>query len=132
MLTRWQFRCVRQSSNLVALRGFVHASATTLGTSHQAQQVDLPDCQLSPAQQEMQTCRVWAVSDLHTDYAINMNLWARGMDSTNTQKDVLLLAGDVCDDLATLEETLALLCAKFQHVFYVVGNHELWVRESDR
>jgi predicted MPP superfamily phosphohydrolase len=80
----------------------------------------------------MQTCRVWAVSDLHTDYAINMNLWARGMDSTNTQKDVLLLAGDVCDDLATLEETLALLCAKFQHVFYVVGNHELWVRESDR
>lgn len=45
---------------------------------------------------------------------------------------MLILAGDVCDDLATLERTLSLLASRFARLFYCLGNHELWVRSADR
>ncbi|KAI7841790.1 hypothetical protein COHA_004514 [Chlorella ohadii] len=34
--------------------------------------------------------------------------------------------------MAALETALATLKSKFGHVFYVPGNHELWIRERDR
>lgn len=43
----------------------------------------------------------------------------------------LLLAGDVSDDLQTLETTLRILTHKFTHVFFTVGNHELWLRGKE-
>jgi hypothetical protein len=42
--------------------------------------------------------------------------------------DVLILAGDVADRLETIGDSLSMLRAKFKRVFYVPGNHELWVR----
>lgn len=45
--------------------------------------------------------------------------------------DVLLVAGDVCDDIILLENTLAVLAERFSRVFYCVGNHELWIRPAD-
>ncbi len=45
---------------------------------------------------------------------------------------VLLVSGDVSDELGALEQALACLAAKFAAVFYCVGNHELWIRKKDR
>ena len=45
---------------------------------------------------------------------------------------MLIVSGDVSDDLPSLEEALVTLAGKFAHIFYVPGNHELWCRESDR
>jgi len=100
--------------------------------------------------------RVWAVSDIHTDYADNM-AWLRelakqqggsagghcgstanGSGSTASggngsspvgeafKQDVLLLAGDVSDAMETLEKTLEICVATFAHVFFVPGNHGGW------
>jgi hypothetical protein len=46
--------------------------------------------------------------------------------------DTLILAGDVSDDVEKFRATLKILKATFAHVFFVPGNHELWVREADR
>lgn len=46
--------------------------------------------------------------------------------------DILVCCGDVSDDLATLGEVLGLFKSLFAHVFFVPGNHELWVRQRDR
>ena len=46
--------------------------------------------------------------------------------------DTLLVAGDVSDSLDTLRETLQLLAGAFAHVFFTIGNHDLWVRKQER
>ncbi len=71
--------------------------------------------------------RVFAFSDLHVDYAANLGD-IRALSDTAYRDDILLLAGDVTDDLALLRETLVTLRDKFARVFYVPGNHELWDR----
>jgi len=43
----------------------------------------------------------------------------------------LLLAGDISSDLPRLEETLTRLRDRFLEVFFVPGNHDLWVRRGD-
>ncbi len=67
--------------------------------------------------------RVYAVSDLHTDYAENLE-WCRRLPAARYRDAVLLVAGDVSDSPARLEETLGALAAKFAAVFFVNGNHE--------
>ncbi len=46
-------------------------------------------------------------------------------------QDTILLAGDVSDDLAILKRTFQLLKSLFKHVFFVPGNHDLWVRKKE-
>ena len=46
--------------------------------------------------------------------------------------DVLILAGDVSDDQAVLRSTFQIMVQKFKHVFFVPGNHDLWVRRKER
>ena len=46
--------------------------------------------------------RVYAVSDIHVDYPQNLT-WVLGIDRHEYQADVLLLAGDVSEDLMLLE-----------------------------
>jgi hypothetical protein len=69
--------------------------------------------------------RVWAVSDIHTDYAQNLSWVQELADSAggDCREDVLLVAGDVSDSIDTLEKTLSLLSGAFGHVFFVPGNH---------
>jgi predicted phosphodiesterase len=75
--------------------------------------------------------RVFAVSDRHTEYVANYD-WCKALDSRNYQQDILIVAGDVCDDLDLLRETLSHLVERFARVFYTFGNHELWVRPIDK
>ena len=42
------------------------------------------------------------------------------------------MAGDVSDDLATLRHTFSLLLRAFAHVFFIPGNHDVWVRRHER
>jgi len=75
---------------------------------------------------------VYAISDLHTDYRVNMD-WIRSLpchDPSRTQleQSVIIVAGDISDSLLIIEETLRLLKEKFWKVFFVPGNHEAWVR----
>ncbi|HEX7331909.1 MAG TPA: metallophosphoesterase [Pyrinomonadaceae bacterium] len=71
--------------------------------------------------------RVFAISDLHTDFAANWNALQK-ISSGDYKQDALIIAGDIADSLAVISRTLVLLRSRFARVFYVTGNHELWVR----
>lgn len=74
--------------------------------------------------------RVFVLSDLHTDYSENMT-WVRGLSRTVGQnKDVLLIAGDVAETRNNFLLTMSLLKDRFAHVFFVPGNHDLWLRRE--
>jgi hypothetical protein len=73
--------------------------------------------------------RIFAISDLHTDFKENRMLLEQLSREEYTQ-DVLLVAGDIADRLEVIGETLALLRSRFASVFYTPGNHELWTRDE--
>lgn len=73
--------------------------------------------------------RIFALSDIHVDYAENME-WIRGLSSSDYARDTLVLAGDVSHDLEKLDSALAALAAKFDQVFFVPGNHDLWLIQT--
>lgn len=74
--------------------------------------------------------RVFALSDVHVDFAENMT-WILGLSNDDYQDDVLILAGDVSDLLPQIETVLVAMERKFTEVFYVPGNHELWVARCE-
>lgn len=74
--------------------------------------------------------RVFAVSDLHVDYAENLQ-WVMNISSQDFQQDVLILAGDVSDKLELLTQVFEDLQKKFHAVLFVPGNHELWVQNEE-
>src|SRR5215212_2142720 len=73
--------------------------------------------------------RIFAISDLHTDFKEN-RLVVESLPDDTFNEDALIVAGDVADRLEVIEYTLALLRSKFRQVCYVPGNHELWVRDA--
>jgi predicted phosphohydrolase len=75
--------------------------------------------------------RVFAVSDLHVDFDPNAR-WLAGLSTQDYRDDFLILAGDVCHSLRLLEGCLMTLANRFRAVFYVPGNHELWVTPDDK
>lgn len=74
--------------------------------------------------------RVYAISDLHVDYPENLE-WTLSLDKTKFVNDVLILAGDVTDDLELLTRVLQNLRECFSRLLFVPGNHELWIRRGD-
>ena len=68
--------------------------------------------------------RIFALSDLHTDFAENRRR-PQQVSSTSYLPDVLVVAGDIADDLKIIDWTLRTLRSRFGQVFYVPGNHEL-------
>ena len=77
--------------------------------------------------------RVFAVSDLHTDFAENDDSVHQLGRTGEYARDTLICAGDVSDKIAVLRRTLAGLKKVFRHVFFVPGNHDLWVdRRADK
>jgi predicted phosphodiesterase len=75
--------------------------------------------------------RIFAISDLHTDFRENRLLLQR-LAGRDYSGDVLIVAGDVADRMETIRETLAFLRGLFREVWFVPGNHELWVRNDPR
>jgi Icc-related predicted phosphoesterase len=75
--------------------------------------------------------RVFALSDIHIDYAVNAR-WIANLSFADYQDDVLILAGDVTDAQRLLSWCLCALARRFKRVLFVPGNHELWVIREDR
>eukprot|EP00931_Biecheleriopsis_adriatica_P032566 TRINITY_DN18998_c0_g1_i1.p1 TRINITY_DN18998_c0_g1~~TRINITY_DN18998_c0_g1_i1.p1 ORF type:complete len:1338 (-),score=302.52 TRINITY_DN18998_c0_g1_i1:96-4043(-) len=76
------------------------------------------------------TSKVYAISDIHFDHKCNEE-WAHRIDDFDFQEDVLIVAGNACDTRNALVRALTTLKAKFRRVFYVPGNHELWMNPSE-
>ncbi len=74
--------------------------------------------------------RLFATSDLHTDYKENFS-WLQELSDTDYVHDALIVAGDISDRLEIIRDTLVLLRSKFRHLIFTPGNHELWVRNAD-
>jgi predicted phosphodiesterase len=70
--------------------------------------------------------RIFAISDLHLDYAANRE-WLQQLSQHEYKDDVLILAGDVSDRLALLDEAFKTLTTRFSTVLFVPGNHDLWI-----
>jgi metallophosphoesterase superfamily enzyme len=79
------------------------------------------------------TTRVFVVSDLHTDYQDNME-WVRRLPAEvgarRGEEDALVVAGDVAETRDNFARTMAVLRERFGAVFYVPGNHDLWLRRE--
>lgn len=73
--------------------------------------------------------RLLAISDLHLGVAQNRE-GLRGLPAF--PEDWLIVAGDVCEDLARFEEALGFLAGRFARVVWTPGNHELWLTGGDR
>ena len=72
---------------------------------------------------------IYCVSDLHTDYELNLE-WVKSAAPDAHADSVLLVAGDVSDRIGVFETTMAALAEAFGLVFFVPGNHDLWVRRD--
>lgn len=75
--------------------------------------------------------RIFAVSDIHIDYQENLH-WLLQLSKYDYRDDCLILAGDVSDKFDKLEQAFEHLSKIFAEVFYVPGNHELWVENGSQ
>ncbi len=73
--------------------------------------------------------RIWTISDIHVDFAENAR-WISALSDWDFSEDICLLAGDVSHDFALLRSTLTRLRKKFARLFFVPGNHDLWIRNE--
>lgn len=73
--------------------------------------------------------RIFAVSDIHVDFEDNLR-WFQNLSRLDYSEDLLILAGDVTDSLPLFEKIMRDLRDRFREVFYVPGNHDLWVHRS--
>lgn len=73
--------------------------------------------------------RIFALSDIHVDYEDNAR-WIAAISADEYLNDVLLLAGDVSHDENLLADQFAILARRFRQVFFVPGNHDLWIRDN--
>ena len=63
--------------------------------------------------------RIFGLSDVHVDYDVNRR-WIEDLSASDYQDDLLILAGDVSDSRALLEQCLTTLARRFARVRWVV------------
>ena len=73
--------------------------------------------------------RIFCISDIHVDFPANKD-WIKAISLTEYQSDALIVAGDVCDDIGLFTDALVLLKKRFEEVFFVPGNHDLWIKKK--
>ena len=84
--------------------------------------------------------RLFATSDLHLDQTENFRHFESSikvkhslqMQNKYAPEDCLILAGDICETEAQLETCLSLLRPLYKKIIWLPGNHELWIRPSQR
>ncbi len=74
--------------------------------------------------------RIMTISDIHVDYKVNM-AWALGISTQDYQEDILILAGDISEDVSKIKTIFKHLKSCFKMVLFVPGNHDLWVKSTD-
>jgi predicted phosphodiesterase len=75
--------------------------------------------------------RIFTVSDIHVDYEEN-DLWINSLSNIDYVNDTLILAGDISDSISLIGKCFEQLARKFKTVFYVPGNHDIWVRGASQ
>lgn len=65
--------------------------------------------------------RIFAISDVHTDYTQNLE-WIKALSNSNYKNDVIIVAGDISQQINLIKSTLTMLKSKFKYVFYCTGN----------
>lgn len=83
----------------------------------------------APATVNGDCTRVYAISDLHTDYSENL-CWVNSLSPQGNGENVLIVAGDVAETCENFLLTMSVLKDKFERVFFVPGNHDLWLRRE--
>ena len=80
-----------------------------------------------------QSIRAVLISDLH-DHIFGGNQKKLISKITKQKPDVILLAGDIADDIGPIEGTKLLLSGikDIAPVFYVSGNHEYWSGDIEK
>ncbi|MES9865409.1 MAG: metallophosphoesterase [Candidatus Thiodiazotropha sp. LLP2] len=73
--------------------------------------------------------RIFAISDIHIDFKENVR-WLESLSNADYVDDALILAGDISDSTPRTAKCFEQLCSKFKFVFYVPGNHDIWVRRD--
>ncbi len=73
--------------------------------------------------------RIFTVSDIHIEYEEN-HRWLTSLSGMEYTEDLLLLGGDISDDIRLIAFALDELKRRFREVSFVPGNHELWVRKD--
>ena len=73
--------------------------------------------------------RVFACSDIHVDFEYNLR-WVNSLSGSDFKDDILILGGDVTDDILLFQKVLEDLRKRFFHLLYIPGNHDLWVRNG--
>ncbi len=73
--------------------------------------------------------RIFAISDLHVDYPENLD-WVESLSAADYTGDALLVAGDISHEESLVCRTLEALRSRFSDVFFVSGNHDLWLRDG--
>jgi hypothetical protein len=73
--------------------------------------------------------RIFALSDLHVDYPENL-AWLVSLSRADYTEDALLVAGDISHDEDLLCRAMETLRSRFRSVFFVPGNHDVWLRGS--
>jgi predicted phosphodiesterase len=73
--------------------------------------------------------RIFTVSDIHIDFDQN-NRWLNTLSNLDYLDDLLILAGDISDSTPRTTNCFKQLSSKFKHVFFVPGNHDIWVRNE--
>ncbi len=72
--------------------------------------------------------RLYAISDLHLERAINR----QALDALPAHpEDWLIVAGDMAESEVCFRFGLEILSQRFEQLFWVPGNHELWTLPSD-
>ncbi|TWD57899.1 calcineurin-like phosphoesterase family protein [Agrobacterium vitis] len=74
--------------------------------------------------------RIFVGSDFHVDYRENL-LWFEQLSTQDFQHDILLVVGDVANDMPLFSYVMSLLADRFSKVLYVPGNHDVWIKRSN-
>mmetsp|Transcript_122326 Transcript_122326/g.391324 ORF Transcript_122326/g.391324 Transcript_122326/m.391324 type:complete len:985 (+) Transcript_122326:93-3047(+) len=82
------------------------------------------------AQKSPSSARIFAISDVHIDHGDSVVRWAEGISATEFKNDVLIVAGDLGDTFNAIQIGLKIFKRKFRRVFYVPGNHDMWIRPN--
>ncbi len=70
--------------------------------------------------------KIFAISDIHIDYTENFD-WLNNLSKLDYKNDILILGGDVTDNITLFEKVMTDLRSRFNEVVFVPGNHDLWV-----
>lgn len=69
--------------------------------------------------------KIRLLSDLHFEFHKDAGeSFVESLDASGC--DVLVVAGDLCDEKTGIAKSISKLCKKFKRVLYVTGNHELY------